>query len=162
MKILITGAAGFVGKNLIAQLENIRDGKEKSSPLTEALTRQGKSAADIEILSCVRGTSDEELDAYCREADFIVHLAGVNRTQTESDFMEGNAGFTEKLLAFLEKPGKALSRDNILSLVWGKSYQGDLKVVDVNIRRLRLKIEEDAAQPKHITTVWGYGYKWEG
>ena len=63
---------------------------------------------------------------------------------------------------FLENPGKALSRDNILSLVWGKSYQGDLKVVDVNIRRLRLKIEEDAAQPKHITTVWGYGYKWEG
>ncbi len=63
---------------------------------------------------------------------------------------------------FLENPGKALSRDNILSLVWGKNYQGDLKVVDVNIRRLRLKIEEDAAQPKHITTVWGYGYKWEG
>ena len=54
---------------------------------------------------------------------------------------------------FLENPGKALSRDNILSLVWGKNYQGDLKVVDVNIRRLRLKIEEDAAQPKHITTV---------
>ena len=63
---------------------------------------------------------------------------------------------------FLENPGKALSRDSILSLVWGKNYQGDLKVVDVNIRRLRLKIEEDAAQPKHITTVWGYGYKWEG
>ena len=63
---------------------------------------------------------------------------------------------------FLENPGKALSRDNILTLVWGKNYQGDVKVVDVNIRRLRLKIEEDAAQPKHITTVWGYGYKWEG
>ncbi len=62
---------------------------------------------------------------------------------------------------FLENPGKALSRDSILSLVWGEHYQGDLKVVDVNIRRLRLKIEEDAAQPKHITTVWGYGYKWE-
>ena len=62
---------------------------------------------------------------------------------------------------FLENPGKALSRDNILALVWGKNYQGDLTVVDVNIRRLRLKIEEDAAQPKHITTVWGYGYKWE-
>ena len=63
---------------------------------------------------------------------------------------------------FLENPGKALSRDSILSIVWGKNYQGDIKVVDVNIRRLRLKIEEDAAQPKHITTVWGYGYKWEG
>ena len=62
---------------------------------------------------------------------------------------------------FLENPGKALSRDNILSLVWGKSYQGDLKVVDVNIRRLRLKIEENAATPQYISTVWGYGYKWE-
>ena len=62
---------------------------------------------------------------------------------------------------FLENPGKALSRDSILTTVWGKEYQGDLKVVDVNIRRLRLKIEEDAANPKHIMTVWGYGYKWE-
>ena len=62
---------------------------------------------------------------------------------------------------FLENPGKALSRDSILTTVWGKEYQGDLKVVDVNIRRLRLKIEEDAANPKHIMTVWGFGYKWE-
>lgn len=63
---------------------------------------------------------------------------------------------------FLENPDRALSRDDIMNLVWGKDYQGDLKVVDVNIRRLRLKIEEDAAAPKHINTVWGYGYKWEG
>lgn len=61
---------------------------------------------------------------------------------------------------FLENPGKAMSRDDILERVWGKDYQGDLKVVDVNIRRLRLKIEKDAASPKHIITVWGYGYKW--
>jgi DNA-binding response OmpR family regulator len=62
--------------------------------------------------------------------------------------------------AFLENPGKAMSRDDILEKVWGRDYQGDLKVVDVNIRRLRLKIESDAANPKHIITVWGYGYKW--
>lgn len=64
--------------------------------------------------------------------------------------------------SFLENPGRALSREELLEMVWGKDYQGDLKVVDVNIRRLRLKIEEDPAAPKHITTVWGYGYKWEG
>ena len=62
---------------------------------------------------------------------------------------------------FLENPDKALSRDTIMGLVWGPEYQGDLKIVDVNIRRLRLKIEEDAAAPRHIVTVWGYGYKWE-
>ena len=62
---------------------------------------------------------------------------------------------------FLENPDKALSRDTIMGLVWGPEYQGDLKVVDVNIRRLRLKIEEDAAAPRHIVTVWGYGYKLE-
>ena len=63
--------------------------------------------------------------------------------------------------SFLENRGRALSRDDLLDLVWGKDYQGDLKVVDVNIRRLRLKIEDDAAQPRHITTIWGFGYKWE-
>ena len=62
---------------------------------------------------------------------------------------------------FLENKGKALSRDDILKTVWGSEYQGDYKIVDVNIRRLRLKIEEDAAVPKYILTIWGFGYKWE-
>ena len=63
---------------------------------------------------------------------------------------------------FLEDPGTAISREDLLHKVWGESYQGDLKVVDVNIRRLRLKVEPNAGQPRHILTVWGYGYKWEG
>lgn len=62
---------------------------------------------------------------------------------------------------FLENRGSALSRDDIMNVVWGKDYHGDLKVVDVNIRRLRLKIEDDAAAPKYIATIWGFGYKWE-
>ena len=61
---------------------------------------------------------------------------------------------------FLENPGKALSREDILSSVWGRDYYGDLKIVDVNVRRLRIKIEDDATNPIFITTVWGYGYKW--
>ncbi len=61
---------------------------------------------------------------------------------------------------FLENPGKALSREEILSTVWGKDYDGELKIVDVNIRRLRLKVEDDPQAPTCITTVWGYGYKW--
>ncbi len=61
---------------------------------------------------------------------------------------------------FMDNPGKALSREEILNAVWGKDYFGELKIVDVNIRRLRLKIEDDPTIPAYITTVWGYGYKW--
>ena len=61
---------------------------------------------------------------------------------------------------FMQNPGRALSREDILSAVWGKDYEGELKIVDVNIRRLRIKIEDDTANPAYITTVWGFGYKW--
>ena len=61
---------------------------------------------------------------------------------------------------FMENPGKALSREEILDRVWGRDYFGELKIVDVNIRRLRLKIEDNVQNPVYITTVWGYGYKW--
>ena len=60
---------------------------------------------------------------------------------------------------FMENRGKALSREAILDAIWGKGYFGELKIVDVNVRRLRLKIEADAQEPKYISTVWGYGYK---
>lgn len=61
---------------------------------------------------------------------------------------------------FFENRGVALSREKILASVWGENYFGELKIVDVNIRRLRVKIEDNAAEPKHIVTVWGYGYRW--
>ena len=61
---------------------------------------------------------------------------------------------------FMDNPGKALSRDEILEAVWGRDYYGEVKIVDVNIRRLRLKVEDDPTNPTYITTVWGYGYKW--
>ncbi|MBQ6846085.1 MAG: response regulator transcription factor [Oscillospiraceae bacterium] len=61
---------------------------------------------------------------------------------------------------FLENPDKAISREDMLVAVWGDDYNGELKIVDVNIRRLRIKIEDDPAFPSYIQTVWGYGYKW--
>ena len=61
---------------------------------------------------------------------------------------------------FMQNPGRALSREDILAAVWGRDYDGELKIVDVNIRRLRIKIEDDTANPTYITTVWGFGYKW--
>ena len=64
------------------------------------------------------------------------------------------------LKLFMQNPGRALSREDILAAVWGRDYEGELKIVDVNIRRLRIKIEDDTATPTYITTVWGFGYKW--
>ena len=61
---------------------------------------------------------------------------------------------------FMENPGKAMSREDILKAVWGEDFSGELKTVDVNIRRLRIKIENDPTEPEYLTTVWGYGYKW--
>lgn len=61
---------------------------------------------------------------------------------------------------FLENPDKAISREDMLTAVWGEDYNGELKIVDVNIRRLRIKIEDNPAFPSYIQTVWGYGYKW--
>ena len=62
---------------------------------------------------------------------------------------------------FLEQPGRAFKRDEILNMVWGYDFIGDSKIVDVNIRRLRAKIEEDPSNPVYIETVWGIGYRWK-
>lgn len=67
----------------------------------------------------------------------------------------------EILELFIKNKGKSLSRDHILNEIWGKNYFGDLKVVDVNIRRIRKKIEKDPANPVFLKTVWGFGYRWE-
>jgi len=61
---------------------------------------------------------------------------------------------------FMDNPGKALSREEIWQTVWGENYLGELKIVDVNIRRLRVKLEDDPTNPTYITTIWGFGYKW--
>ena len=61
---------------------------------------------------------------------------------------------------FLENPEKAFSRDELMDLIWGENYIADPKIVDVNIRRLRMKVEDDPSVPKHLVTVWGMGYKW--
>ena len=61
---------------------------------------------------------------------------------------------------FMQHPGRALSREEILASVWGREYEGELKIVDVNIRRLRIKLEDNPNNPSFITTVWGFGYKW--
>ena len=62
---------------------------------------------------------------------------------------------------FFHNPNTALGRQEILDKVWGEGYFGDIKIVDVNVRRLRMKLEDEPSSPKHLLTVWGFGYKWE-
>lgn len=95
MKILVTGAKGFVGKNLCAQLNNIKDGKDKTHP---GLSIEAVYEYDID-------NTIDELDGFCRDCDFVFNLAGVNRPQNQEEFMQGNFGFASTLLDTLKKHG---------------------------------------------------------
>ena len=115
--------------------------------LVRRVGRQGASSAapepDGRMVSCVF-----VLDQISR----VLYKNGtpIDLTQVEFQIME---------LCFAH-PGVALVREKILEGVWGENYFGDVKIVDVNIRRLRMKIEDEPSAPKHILTVWGYGYRW--
>ena len=86
------------------------------------------------------------------EKSRVLYKSGkpIDLTQVEFQIME----------LFFRNPGTALVREKILEGVWGKGYFGDVKIVDVNIRRLRMKVEDEPSSPQHILTVWGYGYRW--
>ena len=95
MKILVTGAKGFVGRNLCANLRNIQEGKDKRFP---ELSIEAVFEYDLD-------STPEELDRWCAEADFVFNLAGVNRPQNQEEFMQGNFGFASTLLDTLKKHG---------------------------------------------------------
>lgn len=95
MNVLITGANGFVGKNLKQRLFTIQDGRDRTRPGLQM----------DEILLCTRETSEEVLADYCKKANFVVHLAGVNRPQNPGEFVAGNTDFTRTLLEQLHKSG---------------------------------------------------------
>ena len=124
----------FSVKELVARVDAIY--RRISSSQTES--------ADGKIIKSGRFTLDTNSRILTRDG------AEIDLTQVEYQIME----------LFFENSGAALDRERILHAVWGKSYYGDVKIVDVNICRLRTKIEEEANTPKHIVTVWGYGYRW--
>ena len=103
---------------------------------------------------------DNNFKEEIRSGDFTLNLRSrtllkkdqpIDLTQVEFQIME----------YFFSSPGTALDRTDILRHVWGEAYYGEEKIVDVNIRRLRMKVEDEPSNPKHIVTVWGLGYKWE-
>lgn len=96
MKVLITGAKGFIGRNLVSQLHNIQSGKARN---------YGLSGAELTIYAYDVDSDPSELDVYCKQADFVFNLAGVNRPKEQTEFMQGNFGFASTLLATLKKYG---------------------------------------------------------
>lgn len=111
MNILVTGSNGFVGKNLVAALNNIRDGKNKTRPEIKI----------DQIYSYDIGSSQEELDLACKNADFVFNLAGINRPKTQEEFMQGNFGFASELLETLKK------HNNKCPLMLSSSIQATLE-----------------------------------
>ncbi len=119
--------------------------------------------ARVEALYRRVASSKKEDDVYLQEivsGEFVLDLRArtlkhrgvpLELTQVEFQIME----------YFFANPDKALSRNDILTRVWGEDYFGEEKIVDVNIRRLRMKVEQDSSEPQHIITVWGLGYKWQ-
>ncbi len=117
---------------LVRRVQNAQNTQKETAPQNEGRLSSGNFVLDQKSRMLYK--NDVEIDL----------------TQVEFQIME----------IFFENPGVALVREKILEGVWGRGYYGDVKIVDVNIRRLRMKIEDEPGTPKHILTVWGYGYRW--
>ena len=135
-------------------------GCDSTSPRRSTATRTcWNSCQSWERRSTGADTSEQGGDGRIVSGNFVLDLRSrvlykngepIDLTQVEFQIME----------LFFANPGIALVREKILEGVWGENYFGDVKIVDVNIRRLRMKIEDEPSTPKHILTVWGYGYRW--
>lgn len=113
MRVLVTGAKGFVGRNLVESLKAIRDGKDRRERYSKL--------QPLTIFECDLDTTREELSLYCSEADFVFNLAGVNRPEDPAEFMQGNFGFASDLLGLLER------HDNRCPVMLASSAQASLE-----------------------------------
>ncbi|MBR5233390.1 MAG: response regulator transcription factor [Clostridia bacterium] len=140
---LLVGADDYVIKpfspsELMARIDAIY----RRVSLNKDVEEKNKKTSDIMVSG--------EFTLNMRTRSLLKNDVPVELTQVEFQIME----------YFMSNPGVSLSRLDILRYVWGDDYYGDEKVVDVNMRRLRLKVEDDSSNPEHIATVWGLGYKW--
>ena len=139
---LMMGAADYVTKpfspsELVARVDAVYR-------RVALATDKGESGVRDELVS-------GEFSLNLRNRSFLKGSRPIDLTQVEFQIME----------YFFSHPGVALNRGDILKHVWGPSYVGEEKIVDVNIRRLRMKVEDEPSSPKHIVTVWGLGYRWD-
>lgn len=118
----------------------------------DALHRRVTAARNRDGVNYLEEIASGEFVLNLRSRSLMKKDRPIELTQVEFQIME----------FFFTSPGKALSRTEILTRVWGEEYFGEEKIVDVNIRRLRMKIEDDPSDPQYILTVWGLGYKWAG
>ena len=122
---------------------------------TELNARVDSLYRRIELISTGVPAVSEEI----RHGEFVLNMRRRTLTKNDKDIELTQVEF--QIIEYLfTNPDTPLDRNDILTRVWGESYFGDEKIVDVNIRRLRMKIEDEPSNPKHLVTVWGMGYKW--
>ena len=122
---------------------------------TELNARVDSLYRRIELISTGVPAVSEEI----RHGEFVLNMRRRTLTKNDKDIELTQVEF--QIIEYLfTNPDTPLDRNDILTRVWGESYFGEEKIVDVNIRRLRMKIEDEPSTPKHLVTVWGMGYKW--
>lgn len=136
---LSVGADDYITKPF-----SVQEFLARISALLRRVQGNGKKGENGDVLESGPFTLDLK-SRVLKKGDTVIDL-----TSVEFNIME----------LFFKNEGVALVREKILEGAWGENYYGDIKIVDVNIRRLRMKIEEDASNPQYIVTVWGYGYRW--
>lgn len=153
MKILVTGAGGFVGKNLVQTLYNIRDGKDRTRPGIRV----------EEVFEFDLDTPADLLDSYCARADFVFHLAGVNRPENPEEFMAGNFGFTSTLLETLKRHGNAcpvMLSSSIQATLIGRYGQSDYGKSKLAGEELLLSYGEQTGAPVLVYRFSNLFGKW--
>jgi len=153
MKILVTGAKGFVGKNLCAALKNVQEGKDKTRGIDSNIT----------LLEYDIDTDKSLLDTYCKEADFVFNLAGVNRPQNQEEFMEGNFGFASTLIETLKKYNNTcpvMLSSSLQATLIGRYAEGDYGKSKKAGEDLFFKYSEDTGAKVYVYRFPNLFGKW--